>query len=603
MKWILPLHLLLFLTAAVAAALPVRCGPPLFNCSRTDNDMVDTPLPPPAGIGTGFSGSTAQVVRDESLNTGRIVRCTDGNFLRSSGPLSGITFQSGAGGSAEARMWSIDHKLLNVADSHGGYSPSHFLGFGVSGLACGRLYKNQAAYSATGGLRVGQSQFSPTNARWDYTRVGRSVISIIDLTNYQIPTAVPAITRVLDFSHCYTPGYASKGTAGRITWSEFGGVSLDNTAAAVATMAFSNNAGGQGGGYLLCSATFNPKGILGHTSSPAQNIYYTYDLFAGQEYQTTWNGTAWIQTNVGEIVGEHAAIHNHRINRNGKFIEVTRSRLCNGTCTSTYYNLAVAGHTLWTCTTCRGHEAQGNDYIFGGGGSLKWLYGQNDPASIFVSDIEPETHVLQFCEGSWSQPALTFTNAPCKDPVTDSHITTDMDRNGMDTAGIGWVSTTVGGPRPPNIESGIGPWRNEVTIIDPVTGAIHREGHTFNSTTSPLFTLQNAIGVISADGCCFAISTDWYGSFGKQDRTGTDACTSAVDYYRPNWTWAPNINLLATSNNPGNFIYNTGAGGAGSSTTPAFNQVVGGTTADGSVTFTNVGFPSCRGDVVIYQNR
>lgn len=54
-------------------------------------------------------------------------------------------------------------------------------------------------------------------------------------------------------------------------------------------------------------------------------------------------------------------------------------------------------------------------------------------------------------------------------------------------------------------ESGIGLWRNEVTIIDPTTGAIHREGHTFNSTMSPLFTLQNAIGVISADGAALRL--------------------------------------------------------------------------------------------------
>ena len=188
-------------------------------------------------------------------------------------------------------MWSIDHVLLNVADSEAGYSPSQFFGFEVEGLACGRLYRNNAAYSGSGGLRVGSAMFSPTNARWDYTRTENfsARISIVDLTNYEDQTAEPVITRVLDFSHCYTPGYAKGGTGGRITYSEFGGVALDDTATAVASMAFSNNLGGQGTGYLLCSAVFNPDGIIAGIASLNENTYYTYDLLG--ESHTARSGT------------------------------------------------------------------------------------------------------------------------------------------------------------------------------------------------------------------------------------------------------------------------------------------------------------------------
>jgi hypothetical protein len=604
MRWILSLFLLSAVTGALAAPSQ-SCGSPGFGCSRTDHAMVNTPLPPPSTVGTGFSGANAKPAWDTSLGSGRMVRCTDGNFLASSGTLHGITFQAGDAGSAEARMWSVDHVLLNIADSEGGYTPSQFLGFHSLGLACGRLYRSNTTYSRTGGLRLGGARFSPTNPRWDYTRTGNlsPKISIVDLTNYQDQEATPPIIPVLDFSRCYTPGYAAGGTATHITYSEFGGVALDDTTTAVAVMAFSNNLGGQGTGYLLCSAEFDPAGIIAGTNSLAGNVYYTYDLFAGLAYRTAWSGTAWVQMQIGAITGEHTPIHNNRLNRNGEFIEVTRSGLCHGTCTSTYYNMTVAGTTLWTCTTCSGHEAQGYASMFGAGGSQKFAYGQTDPIPVDISDIDTQSGVLRFCSGGWVQPALAFANAPCKDSVTDSHISSDMDANGADTAGIGWVSTTVGGPRPPNIETGIGPWRNEVTIIDPTSGAIHREGHTFNSTMSPLFSLQNAIGVISADGCCFAVSTDWYGKFGKQDKTGTNTCTSAVDYYRPNWKWAKNINVLPTSNNPGHYVYNTGAGGVGSSAIPTFNQIVGSVTTDGSVTLTNVGPPNCRGDVVIYQNR
>ena len=601
----LPLFLLLWFTVALAGSPPRHCGPPSFQCSRTDNAMVNTPLPAPSRIGTGFSGSTAKPAWDNSLQSGRFVRCTDGDYLTSSGWLNGITFETSATGSAEVRMWSIDHTLLNVGDSKAGYEPSQFFGFKVTGLACGRLFKNNPSYSNTGGLRVGEVQFSPTNPRWDYLHVSAFSprVSIIDLTNYQDQAGSPTITPTLDFSNCYPPGYGTGGTAGHITWSEFGGVAGDDTPIAVAAMAFSNNTGGKDGGYLLCSAEFNPSGIIAGTSSLSNNIYYTYDLFAGQAYRTIWNGSAWNQENIGAITGEHAAIHNNRLNRNGRFIEVTRSGRCNGICTSTYYNMAVGGTTLWTCTTCSGHEAQGYVSMFGAGGSQKFAYGETDPLAVNISDIEPQSGVLHYCEGIWTQPTLAFSNAPCKDPVTDSHIASDMDTNGTDTAGIGWVSTTVGGPRPPNVEVGIGPWRNEVTIIDPVSGAIHREGHSFNSTMSPFFTLQNAIGVISADGCCFAVPTDWYGGFGKQDNTRTDTCTTAVDYYRPNWSWKKNVNVLPTSNNPMHYVYNTGAGGIGSGTAPSLTQTVGGTTQDGGVKWTNKGPVDCRGDLVIYENR
>lgn len=181
MKSMLPLLLLLSLTTALAGSNPGPCGPPLFKCSRTDNAMGDTPLPPPAKVGTGFSGSTARATRDTTLQSGRIVRCTDGDFLASSGTLNGITFQAGAGGSAEARMWSIDHVLINVADSQAGYTPSTFRGFGVTGLACGRLYKDNPSYSSTGGLRVGSAQFSPTNPRWGLRASRRPFSATVDL--------------------------------------------------------------------------------------------------------------------------------------------------------------------------------------------------------------------------------------------------------------------------------------------------------------------------------------------------------------------------------------------------------------------------------------
>jgi hypothetical protein len=83
-------------------------------------------------------------------------------------------------------------------------------------------------------------------------------------------------------------------------------------------------------------------------------------------------------------------------------------------CTSTYYNMTVAGNTLWTCTTCSGHEAQGYASMFGAGGSQKFPYGYIDPIPINISDINTQSGSFPFCSGSWVQPALTFSMLPVK---------------------------------------------------------------------------------------------------------------------------------------------------------------------------------------------
>lgn len=64
----------------------------------------------------------------------------------------------------------------------------------------------------------------------------------------------------------------------------------------------------------------------------------------------------------------------------------------------------------------------------------------------------------------------------------------------------------------------------------------------------------------------------------------------------PDWqasnSYAKNDVIVPTSNNAGNYAYAATTGGTSGSSEPTFSQTPGGTTADGSVTWTNIGTPT-----------
>lgn len=135
---------------------------------------------------------------------------------------------------------------------------------------------------------------------------------------------------------------------------------------------------------------------------------------------------------------------------------------------------------------------------------------------------------------------------------------------------------------------------------------IAREAHTWATYTAPAFGPQNAITSFSQDGRFVGVSTDYACQFGQTDGGTIGLCGFpwSPTYSYCNGTNPCNISPTSNSSNlvtnGGNFVYKTSVPCVSGTVQPRpFNQTVGGTQADGSCTWTNIGVNKARGDVVV----
>lgn len=92
-------------------------------------------------------------------------------------------------------------------------------------------------------------------------------------------------------------------------------------------------------------------------------------------------------------------------------------------------------------------------------------------------------------------------------PPYDTHISWAND-NVEDTAPF-LVSTTDTGFN----KTFAFAWMNELLMVDPVLGLVHREGHTFSTGKGPFFAGAQTIAVVSPRGDFVMFCTDWMGAF------------------------------------------------------------------------------------------
>ena len=203
------------------------CGPPAYDCSRSDLDVVQVPKTPP-NVGN-LSGANT-IVTDPDFGN-RIVRITDAN-TNPEATFKNRTFVTAGSGSTDDNLWNIDSTLLIVEDTGSNAYP---FSFNPSTLQAARMYVS--SFPTTNGLRLSNSgiwsHVSP-NVLYTY---GGTAISKYDFTDRTNP---PSPQPVYDFAsspNCLPAGFTR-------TWSTEGGVSGDDT---VFGMAYSN-AGNQGSG-------------------------------------------------------------------------------------------------------------------------------------------------------------------------------------------------------------------------------------------------------------------------------------------------------------------------------------------------------------------
>ncbi len=149
-------------------------------------------------------------------------------------------------------------------------------------------------------------------------------------------------------------------------------------------------------------------------------------------------------------------------------------------------------------------------------------------------------------------------------------------------------------------------WANEVIGFYPVLGNVMRFASTY-ATGGNLSDFSNAysIGSISQDGRYYMWSSDWQYTLGApvgSGSAGTAACIAGGPKWASNTVYAAGAVIVPTSGNPARYSYTATAGGTSGATQPAaWNQTIGGTTADNNITWTNTGVPNCRGDVFVVK--
>ena len=622
----------------------LSCGPPSYSCSTQTAALINAPSVPTSLI--GYSGSSASPAADSTLSpNSTIVRCTDGNFGGSS--LLGFSFFSGVGDSAEANIISSDDVLAQVGDSGGAYMPVAFLGFNTSsGLACARLYPN--LYSSSGGLRLGQGEFSAANSRWLYARpntsltLANALVNLYNLTGYNIPsisspTSAPTTTTIINWAHAMPSGWLASGSnGGNLSYEEFVGCSNENTHQMICAADFSNNTGGQGTGYLVLYAIVDYLALQGGTFAETNNTYYAADLNCNMAgggatcaYEFTYNSgtSSWTQTSLGSLSNSDSstgfpAIHNLRLNRNGNILQITPSGSCNGTCSASgghYYLYSAisgyvgAGTNLNPAPSASGHECQG------------WAYEVNQNAANMTKYISVNTTItlppsLSYCGGSYPN----LTGVPCFLAPVDKHLScSNADQsNGLDNYAVSVGTTTQ--PTPPytsanttqpdpgieaaisvgNSATGIGPYRDELYVLTLSNLLIHRQTHIWSSAGATTSGGNNNniynVCVLSTDGIMAECSMDMLGQLGTSSGT---TCIAATQYWRPNWTYGANVNVafLSHTANAGYYIANSGTGGTSGSSMPTVAQSIGGTFTDGTINsptgWTSQGTYNCRTDI------
>ena len=345
------------------------------------------------------------------------------------------------------------------------------------------------------------------------------------------------------------------------------------------------------GEYVIAS----PTG--GEAANPPGN--WNSGTLSGQVSNAVWTGSASLNINNG-VWSSTATYAYHDVvvyapnGYPGNFYTATSSVTVgcvptNTTCwtqTEAYpldYYYSTNSLSVSPCTdflNCNGHQAQGyagkvydSHYTYA-------LY--SDP--VINGLFNPGTNMLPSglpCDfhGSWNQAGTT------------------------DSTPIGIVNTCVPAWPTGYTKAGYG----EIEAVKPDgSGTTYRFAHDYNTGSSPYFSDQNNIGVISYLGDLIAFGTDMMGKRGDHSSADKVCAKKVRGMYKPlaGMDLSVGDTVYPISDNPGNYIYQATVPGTTSDDEPTggWSQIypTGGVTQNwGGATVQNIGSNSCRSDVVI----
>lgn len=456
------------LSLIVVSVAASNCGPPSYNCSRTDMQVVQVPSTPP-DVGT-LSGANT-IVTDPDFGN-RIVRITDAN-VDPTPVYKNRTYETTASGSADENIWNTDSTLFIVQDTGTAGVPYTF---NPSTLQAGRLYG--LSFPSTNGMKLpGGGIWSHVNPNILYTYSG-TVVNKYDFTDRTNP---PYPQPVYDFTsgpNCLPAGFAA-------TWYAVAGVSSDDSVFGVGY----SNAGSQETGVYVA----------------AYKVGSGCSLFNTQTGQVSgdWGSQGTIN------LPDRFTIHNTKMSKDGNWMIIT-SDVClltaPATCVqSNPYFWQIGTTNLEYCSQgghCGGHYTEGYTH---------WI--NNDDPPWAGQQIR-----------SFSAPTVVTTLNPQAQPLTDWAMDQHQSWNNVQPGdSLPFLSSTATTTSPFTT-----PWANEVIgIAADGSGKTWRFSHTFISTRSLDFTTQWGIGTVSQDGKFFLFSSDWMGTLGSE--SGAASCTLGSD--------------------------------------------------------------------------
>jgi hypothetical protein len=150
------------------------------------------------------------------------------------------------------------------------------------------------------------------------------------------------------------------------------------------------------------------------------------------------------------------------------------------------------------------------------------------------------------------------------------------------------------------------------------SGLVKRFGHTYISGDSSIFDAAQGVGSISQDGRFYMFASDMMGTLGSTASTPANTCqpggldwqaTTAYSTITSSACTASSISGVSPScihpdtGNAGGFIFAATTGGTTAGSHPTWPTGLNSTVSDGTVTWTNIGKATCRGDVFVMELR
>jgi hypothetical protein len=467
-------------TASAALMLQVstasNCGPPTYNCSRSDLNPAPNPaIPPQVGPNTcvasqlsscgSLTGANRVVVDPDFHN--RIVRVTDASTA------GGSTMITSASGSNDPNMWNQDSTMFVVQDTA---TSAYLFGFNPSTM--------QATKIAAMAYMAGGSGWS-----WSFVnpavlyRLNGTAIYSYDLSG--IGSTVPAPKLIYDFNNPQCLGADPLWRANpKVTWRTLFNMSTDDQVFATGY----SNTGGQGTGYLTAIYT------VGHGCR-------LLDSKSGIVYGD-WGTTGPISTS------DRWTMHANALGKSGDWDLVGFTTCLSTSCSKPPYFWSVATTTVTNPSGClSGHWTEGHSYWRKNSGcnhigqDTTRQYGLPGLSTMQISSF-PSNMTLPFDQHfSWNN--------------VDSSDTYPV---------ISGSWTNIINPLP-------AAWYNEILGTFPAAvgnvpaGTVKRFAHSFITGRSHRFNTQYAIGHVSQDGRFFMFASDWLGTLGSEGNPGAASCT------------------------------------------------------------------------------